>query len=284
MKFYTLPKAFYNLDGVKQILSHDDNCILYKVLKEDIIDAEALMTSHAIVYVVEGKAQVNTYEGEELHIHKGEMLFMPRDSYVISDYTSKGKDVEVYLLFFDHEITLKFLATQPRVTAYKQTLCRLTASKNIVAYLNYMYELEVTNIHDKVFLELKLLEFLHLIIQNDKEAFISTLQASEQNKQKRDISELMDAYYDKNLSVKDYAALSGRSLSTFNRTFKEKYKKTPKQWIIEKKVMKAKELLEEGKSVTESAFEVGYQNVSHFIRAYKSIYNQTPKVMQQQLC
>jgi len=283
MMFYTLPKAFYHFDGVKQILSDEDNCILYKVLKEDVIDAEALMTSHAIVYVVEGKAQVNTYDGEELHIHKGEMLFMPRDSYVISDYTSEDKDVEVYLFFFNHEIALKFLATQTPMSDAKQTLCKLHVSKNILSYLSYIRELEIVNIHDNAFLELKLLELLHLIIQNDREPFISALQASEQNKQKRDISELMETYFDKNLSIKDYAALSGRSLSTFNRVFKEKYEKTPKQWLIEKKVQTAHVLLEEGKSVTDSAFSVGYQNVSHFIRAYKSIYHQTPKAMQQQL-
>jgi len=279
----TLPKAFYDLDGITQILSHEDNCILYKVLQEDVVDAEALMTSHAIVYVVEGKAQVNTYDGEELHIHKGEMLFMPRDSYVISDYTSEGKDVEVYLLFFNHEIALKFLSTQASVEPLTQTLCRLTASKNIVAYLQYMYHLEIIDIHDKTFLELKLLEFLHLIMQYDKEKFLATLQASEQHKQKRDIIQLMHSHFDKNLSITDYAALSGRSLSTFTRTFKQKYHTTPKQWLIEKKIQKAHSLLERGKSVTDTAFEVGYSNVSHFIKAYKSVYNQTPKEMQQLL-
>jgi len=283
MIFYTLPKAFYHFDGVKQILAHEDNCILHKVLKADVIDAEALMTSHAIIYVVEGKAQVNTYDGEELHIHKGEMLFMPRDSYVISDYTSEGKDVEVYLFFFDHEIALKFLATQTPMSYAKQTLCKLHVSNNILSYLTYIRNLEIENIHDNAFLELKLLELLHLIIQNDKEEFIATLQASEQNKQKRDIIHLMHMNFDKNLSITDYAALSGRSLSTFNRTFKEKYNTTPKQWLIEKKIEKAKSLLETGKSVTDTAFEVGYSNVSHFIQAYKSVYNKTPKEMQQLL-
>jgi AraC-like DNA-binding protein len=45
-------------------------------------------------------------------------------------------------------------------------------------------------------------------------------------------------------------------------------------------MQKAQELLKSGVNVTQSAFEVGYSNVSHFIKAYKSIYNQTPKEMQ----
>ncbi len=82
-------------------------------------------------------------------------------------------------------------------------------------------------------------------------------------------------HYDKNLTIADFADLSGRSLSTFNREFKLRHNKTPKQWLIEKKIFKAKELLDEGFSV-----EVGYHNVSHFIKAYKSIYGKTPKEMQ----
>lgn len=271
------------MKGIRQILSFGNNCILHKTLKEDIIDAEALMASHAIVYMIEGNAQVNTYDGQEVYLSKGEMLFMPRDSYVISDYTSHDKDVEVYLLFFNHEIALTFLGTQPTIHSSKQTLCRLTTSANIRAYFTYIESLKIENRQDKHLLELKLLEFLHLIIQNDSVTFIETLQASEENKQKRNIIELMDKHYDKNLSIADYAALSGRSLSTFNRTFKQLYAQTPKQWLITKKLEKAKYLLESGMCVTDTAFDIGYQNVSHFIRAYKSVYKQTPKEMQQRL-
>ena len=105
--------------------------------------------------------------------------------------------------------------------------------------------------------------------------FKETLFASEIGKQKRDIELLMLEHYDKNLTIADFADLSGRSLSTFNREFKLRHNKTPKQWLIEKKIFKAKELLDEGFSV-----EVGYHNVSHFIKAYKSIYGKTPKEMQ----
>jgi AraC-like DNA-binding protein len=94
---------------------------------------------------------------------------------------------------------------------------------------------------------------------------------------------MMLEHYDKNMTIADFASLSGRSLSTFNREFKEKYHSTPKQWLIEKKMNRAFELLQEGKNVTESAFEVGYLNVSNFIKAYKSVYGETPKVMQKSL-
>ena len=82
--------------------------------------------------------------------------------------------------------------------------------------------------------------------------------------------------YDKNFTVTDFANLSGRSLSTFNRDFKRKHGQTPKQWLIKKKMEKAKVLLSEGMNVTTCAIEIGYSNVSNFIKAYKLIHGETP--------
>ncbi len=280
MDFYALPQALYRYEGVHQILSDGDNCILHKKLYHDIIDAESLIVSHSIVYVVNGKVKINTFDGKELIIENGEMLFMPRDSYTISDYLRDGRDMEVYLLFFDHDIALKFLASQKKKSISHSTICKLHATQNIILFLENILHMRFDSPHDKQLLELKLLEFLYLISQENRDDFIATLQTSESHKQKRDIVSIMNAHFDKNLSVSDFASLSGRSLSTFNRVFKKRFDKTPKQWLIEKKMTKAQELLSCGRTVTEVAFEVGYSNVSHFIKAYKSIYNQTPKEMQ----
>jgi AraC-like DNA-binding protein len=282
MDFYALPQALYPLEGITHILSHHDNAILHKKLTHDIIDAEALIVSHSIVYVVNGKVQINTPEGEEVVVENGEMLFTPRDSYLISDYLRNGEDMEVYLLFFDHEVAQQFLATQEVFTPAPSSICKLHPTDNILRFLENIHKMHLENHHDKALLELKLLEFLHLIAQEDKAHFITTLQASEAHKQKRDILSLMQTHFDKNLTIADFAALSGRSLSTFNREFKAQFSQTPKQWLIEKKMQKAHILLTQGHNVTQTAFEVGYQNVSHFIKAYKSVYNKTPKEMQKQ--
>ena len=143
--------------------------------------------------------------------------------------------------------------------------------------------LKIKNRQDNALLELKLLEFLHLVMIDNKDIFLDILHASKKQKQERDIAVFMHSHFAKRLSVKDYALLSGRSMSTFTRDFKSKYHQTPRQWLIQKRVEKSQQLLEQGMSVTDTAFEVGYQNVSHFITAYKSIYAHTPKKMQQEL-
>jgi len=280
MKPYTLPQALYGLEGIRTILIDGENAILHKILDRDLIDNEKLITAHSLVYVINGKVCVTTYEGEEVSISNGQMLFMPRDSYVISDFLRNGKPMEVFLLFFDHEIVSKFLELPQNTDSAKQrTVCTLQTTPNIEYYFENLVKVHYENLHDKNLLELKLLEFFHLL--NEQQDFMQTLHASESGKKDREIDTLMLQHYDKNMTVADFAALSGRSLSTFNREFKKKHNQTPKQWLIQKRMQRASILLKEGRSVTETAFETGYMNVSNFIKAYRSVYGQTPKVMQQ---
>ncbi len=280
MKLYTFPQAFYNIDGVTILLHHENNCILHKKLHSDVEDADVLIVSHVIVFVVSGKVEISTDDGRHMVATNGEMLFMPRDSYMVSDYLRNGKDLEVFLLFFDHDIALSFLGSRVIPSQTSETLCKLEVSTNISYFFELLQKMKFSDKNNKELLTLKILEFLHLVMQDNKVQFVETLYASERDKQKRDITTLMLEHLNKNLTVNDYASLSGMSLSTFNRKFKEKYHTTPKSWLIEQKMHRAFKLLKEGNSVTQSAFDVGYLNVSNFIKAYKSVYGHTPKSMQ----
>ena len=278
MSLYTLPKALYGLYGIKEILSLENNAILYKKLNQDLVNNEKLITAHSMVYIINGTVHINTYEGEEFVVSNGEMLFMPRDSYVISDFLKHGQNMEVYLLFFDHDIMLKFLETVETSIEKQSSICRLEVNQNIQQYFKNIEAMKFTTPHNRQLLESKLLEFLHLLTQKD--TIKLTLDTSERGKQKREIDELMLKHYDKDISIAEFAALSGRSLSTFNREFKQKHAISPKKWIIKRKIEQAHSLLTEGMSVTDVAFEIGYKNVSNFIKAYKERYGQTPKAMQ----
>jgi hypothetical protein len=80
-----LPRALYTNQGVKKILYHNDSCILYKKLTESVLDQENISISHCVVFVAKGKVEVKTSEGEYVASYENEMLFMPRDTYLISD-------------------------------------------------------------------------------------------------------------------------------------------------------------------------------------------------------
>jgi AraC-like DNA-binding protein len=67
-------------------------------------------------------------------------------------------------------------------------------------------------------------------------------------------------------------------MSSFRRDFKAFYDVTPQQWVKEKRLEKAANLLDkQDLHVSDVAYEVGYENISYFIQAFKSQYGKSPK-------
>lgn len=91
------------------------------------------------------------------------------------------------------------------------------------------------------------------------------------------IKELMEANFIKNLSLDEFARLCGRSLSAFKEEFKNIFQTTPGKWLLEKRLEYSHYLLETTDShVDEVCYMSGFENMSHFIRVFKSKYGLPP--------
>ena len=133
--------------------------------------------------------------------------------------------------------------------------------------------------------KIKLLECLYLLASYDKnQDFDAHLAKAKIENRKRNLARLMKNNDILQLSVADLAHLSGRSLSSFNRNLKVTYEMSPKQWLQDKRMSHAKKLLESDKhSVTYVASLVGYNNSSHFIKAFKEKYQVTPNQLKNKI-
>jgi AraC-like DNA-binding protein len=76
-------------------------------------------------------------------------------------------------------------------------------------------------------------------------------------------------------AAKDLAALAREERSLF-RNFQKETGLSPGQWRRQMQVLRSLELLAEGRSVTETASEVGYESVSAFTRAFRETVGVTP--------
>ena len=266
----------YDLDVIKVLLAHENNAMLYKKLETNMLDMEKIIVSNSIVYIISGRVEIQTYDYKKFIANEGEMLFMPKESYLISDYLKNEKEMEVYLFFFDHTLTSEFVRhaeTKKRSDA-KSTITKLSLSNNLLNYLDALQNVDYENRENSHLLKMKIFELLHLVCESNRD-FIYNLQAQEDVKV--DIETYMLEHFDKELSVSDWASLSGQSLSTFNRKFKSTYDLSPKQWLTKHNMALADQALREGTSVSECASMFGYNNTSNFIKAFKKIYKKTPK-------
>ena len=78
-------------------------------------------------------------------------------------------------------------------------------------------------------------------------------------------------------NLDDLAELAGMSHPKLNRCFRQSYGKTVFQYLRDERFKKARVLIEDqGRTVTEAAYLVGYSSLSHFSKAYKHHYGISP--------
>lgn len=80
------------------------------------------------------------------------------------------------------------------------------------------------------------------------------------------------------LSVPDLARVATMSASTFHQHFREVTATTPLQYQKSLRLLEARRRIrDEGRSVTEAAYEVGYQSSTQFSREYLRTFGVTPR-------
>lgn len=91
------------------------------------------------------------------------------------------------------------------------------------------------------------------------------------------LSQIMEANFCYNLGLEDFAKLSHRSLSTFKRDFQKYYKQPPGKWLLQKRLDYSAVLLKNpALNVSQVALDCGFEDMSHFSRAFKGKFGVPP--------
>jgi AraC-like DNA-binding protein len=77
-------------------------------------------------------------------------------------------------------------------------------------------------------------------------------------------------------NAKMLAAKCGVSIRQLERVFLVQTLKSPQQWLDELRLQRAIPLIEQGLSVKEISFRLGYKQSSHFSRAFKRFHGVAP--------
>jgi AraC-like DNA-binding protein len=86
----------------------------------------------------------------------------------------------------------------------------------------------------------------------------------------------IDDHYDRELNLTSLATISLSSKFHLLRLFKRYYGQTPKQYHTEKRLLKAKELLSQGLSISETCYDIGFESPSSFSTLFKARFGLTP--------
>lgn len=99
--------------------------------------------------------------------------------------------------------------------------------------------------------------------------------------QVRQSKAFMEQYLSEKIELDSIAAAAFMSRFHYIRIFQKVYGLTPRQYLKDLRINKAKELIKQGMPVTQVCFEVGYDSLPTFSSAFKRGTGNSPKAYQE---
>ncbi|OLQ72203.1 transcriptional regulator [Photobacterium proteolyticum] len=90
----------------------------------------------------------------------------------------------------------------------------------------------------------------------------------------------MEKYYAERVELNDLAEAAFMSRFHYVRIFKQMYGVTPRNYLKDMRISKAKQLLRQGCSITDTCFEVGYESLTTFSSVFKKCTGYSPREFQ----
>lgn len=233
-----------------------------------------------IFYVLEGKKIWHTLYGS-YEVGEGSCVLVRKGACILEQFFDIG--FCVVLFFIPDEFICNTLKNKSapitRTNSKFNPVISLNSSETLKSFFVSMYSYFAdTTEPDKSLLELKFRELILNITDNPKNeearSYFCSLMSEPQS---ISLQRVMDDNYCFNLKLEQYALLSNRSLSAFKRDFQKQFNSTPGKWLLEKRLLHAKNLLcKMDKTISEVAFESGFENPSHFSRSFKERFGISP--------
>lgn len=236
-------------------------------------------------YIVEGRKIWHTADGS-YDLKAGQCAFVRKGAFISEQFF---ETTSCFMFFFMPDEFIRE-AVQDKITAptgakqFKQVI-RVEENAIINAFFHSMMPYYTSGEPDQALLELKFKELILSITNNaangDLRSYFSSLV---QQPRVISLQQVMEENFCFNLKLEEFARLSARSLSAFKRDFESLYRISPGKWLLEKRLNHALHLLTNvGKTVSEAAFESGFESASHFSRAFRQRFGAPPAMARQQL-
>ncbi|MFT5668830.1 MAG: AraC-like DNA-binding protein [Vicingaceae bacterium] len=277
MKTITLPDEL-RLNSSLSVEIYD-----YKSSQE-IAKQQIILNKNTFSFLQEGTKEV-FFDNSSYAINNAQFLLMKSGHCLMTEKLSTFQEnYRSVLLFFSNETVLKFIrkfelnptdgTTYFSTYSFEYDSFIKTFVKSILDISKLSTSIQ-KNILDAKFdeimlylIEVKGVDFLYSLISNSDnqtQKFIQIIESNTLNK----------------LTLKELSFLSNMSVSKFKREFEKHFHSSPSKWFQEKRLEHSAFLLKNKSKRPSDIFEeIGYENLSNFIQAFKTKFGVTPKQYQ----
>jgi AraC-like DNA-binding protein len=248
--------------------------------EQEITKQQIILSQNTFSFLTDGNKEV-FFDNSALSIDNSHFLLMKAGHCLMTEKLSAIKNYRSVLLFFSNEVLLKIIR-KTAITTLKTDTTKSVYSFSYDTFIQRFVSslLDISKLArdtQEKLLEVKLeeiilylsaihgTEFVHSLIANGNTASAKLIQTVETNLLSK-------------LTIPELAFLCNMSISTFKREFEKCYATSPIKWFQNKRLEHAHYLIhQEQKNASEIFYEIGYENLSSFIQAYKTKYGNTPK-------
>jgi len=256
--------------------------IFFSYYIDNYTSCAKMIHDHMLAYVYSGE-MVLEENGVNIPVHKGECVFLRRDNRVSMNKQPLGNEqFQGIFMQFQRDFLRDFFKTIPKedipvtVPRSNPSVIKLPKTPDIDSLFQSMIPyFDASQKPSEALMKLKLQEGVHSLLNIDIKFYSSLFDFTEP--WKIDLLEFMEKNYQYDMSMEEFASYTGRSLATFKRDFKKISPLTPQKWLMERRLQAAHDLLKHGKKkVSDVYLDVGFKNLSHFSKSYKSHFGVSP--------
>lgn len=247
--------------------------ILFKLSNENTFSNEIILAEHTLFYIISGKLKLYKPEGELL-FEAGDIVLSHRNQLIKSEHSieENGKPFKSIVVILTQQ-TLRAFAMEnaiSKATVYSgQKNLKLGYNDVITSFFESLKPYYSNpDLMTNEMADVKTNEAIVLLSQSSPQIHSFLFDFS--IPYKIDLAEFMNRNYMFNVSMTEFATLSGRSLSTFKRDFAKSFNNTPERWLKERRLEEAHYLIQEKHIKPSDVYhQVGFENFSHFSNAFK---------------
>ncbi len=239
-----------------------------------------------IVYVVEGR---KIWHSAQLSydLRQGDCVFIRKGAHIVEQFFDSKFCL---ILFFIPDEFIYDVLKAKSTPIYKvgkkyEPIITIRNTAAVQAFFQSMMpHFDASKEPDQSLLELKFKELILTIADNPlNNELLAYFYSLLKEPQCISLQRVMEDNFCFNLKMEEFAKLSARSLSAFKRDFRRLYNTSPGKWLMEKRLNHTIHLLTNmGKTVSETAFESGFESPSHFSRAFRQRFGVSPIMVRQQ--
>ena len=274
MNIENIPESYIkNKGGTPDLFAYD-----FK-MTEDLIKTKVNLNSHMFSFLQAGKKQVHFAETSVL-VDNTQSLLIKKGNCLWSELLDTDEIYYCKLLFFSEKQLKEFLQKHVKESYKAEETSSYFVIENdsyIDSYLNSLSTIMTAPIaFMNTLLIVKFEELLLYLINKYGEVFknyLFSLIAEEVSPLKKIIEKNIYT----SLSLEEVSFLCNMSLSTFKRHFIKEFNESPGKWFRDKRLVRAKELLQSSTIKPSDIYlDLGYNNLSNFSSAFKVKFGINP--------